>query len=141
MRIWRHIPASLQDLRFDDIKLQPVSECFRMVLDIKGKGGKARVVPISDKFATALTEWRALVGDGYVCRSLGMDKEPGERMSAVAIFNVVRKRGEMIGFDGENRPRLAAHDLRRTYAQLGYETGVPLTQISKLGSLRMVPAT
>jgi integrase len=28
--------------------------------------------------------------------------------------------------------RFAAHDLRRTFAKLGYEAGVPITQISKL---------
>lgn len=30
------------------------------------------------------------------------------------------------------KPELASHDLRRTYAQLGYEAGVPITQISTL---------
>jgi site-specific recombinase XerC len=28
-------------------------------------------------------------------------------------------------------PELAAHDLRRTYAQLGFDAGVPTTQMSK----------
>jgi integrase/recombinase XerC len=45
----------------------------------------------------------------------------------VALFHVVRKRGALIG-----KPELDPHDLRRTYAQLGYEAGVPITQISKL---------
>jgi integrase len=36
-------------------------------------------------------------------------------------------RGKMIG-----KPELQPHDLRRTYAQLGYEAGVPVTQISRL---------
>jgi integrase len=31
-----------------------------------------------------------------------------------------------------DKPSLAPHDLRRTYAQIGYESGVPITQISKL---------
>jgi integrase len=39
----------------------------------------------------------------------------------------VSKAGAAIG-----KPDLAPHDLRRTYAQLGYEAGVPITQISKL---------
>jgi integrase len=30
------------------------------------------------------------------------------------------------------KPELAPHDLRQTYAQLGYEAGVPITQISTL---------
>lgn len=44
-----------------------------------------------------------------------------------AIFALVCRRGAKIG-----KPHLAPHDLRRTYAQLGYEAGVPITQISKL---------
>jgi integrase len=48
-------------------------------------------------------------------------------MSAVALFQIVRKYGRLI-----NVPNLAPHDLRRTFAQLGYEAGVPITQISVL---------
>ena len=48
-------------------------------------------------------------------------------MSTTAIYDLVQKRGKMI-----NKPDLQPHDLRRSYAQLGYEAGVPLTQISKL---------
>ena len=29
-------------------------------------------------------------------------------------------------------PELAAHDLRRSYAQIGYDSGIPITQISIL---------
>jgi len=43
------------------------------------------------------------------------------------VFNIVRRHGEMM-----DKPELAPHDLRRTYAQLGYEAGVPITQISIL---------
>ena len=39
----------------------------------------------------------------------------------------MRKYGRRIG-----KPELAPHDLRRTYAQLGYAAGVPITQISVL---------
>jgi integrase len=122
-------------LRFDDIKVKPMKGNegrYRTVLDIKGKGRKQREVPISDKFAAALEEWREVCGDGYVCRSLGMNRELGESLSPVAVFNIVRKRAERIGFDGVKRPKLAAHDLRRTYAQLGLDAGVPITQISIL---------
>jgi integrase len=38
-------------------------------------------------------------------------------------------------------PELAPHDLRRTYAQLGYEVGVPITQISKLPGHSSVATT
>ena len=29
-------------------------------------------------------------------------------------------------------PDLAAHDLRRSYAQVGYDSGIPITQLGKL---------
>lgn len=120
-------------LRFEDIKRQPVGDKFRTVLDILGKGSKARVVPISETFARALEDWRQVCGgSGYVCRSLGMSQELGDCLSSVAIFNIVQKRAAKIGFDGESRPELQAHDLRRTFAQLGHEAGIPITQISKL---------
>ena len=45
----------------------------------------------------------------------------------MGIFHVVNSAGAAIGKDN-----LAPHDLRRTYAQLGYEAGVSITQISKL---------
>jgi integrase/recombinase XerD len=85
-------------------------------------------VPISDALANAVDGWAGVVGgEGYVLRSLGMSQEAGESMTAVAIFNVLRKRGATIGKDG-----LAPHDLRRTYAQIGFDEGVPITQLSML---------
>lgn len=118
----------LANLRFDDVKLQPVGDRFRTVLDVEGKGAKNRVVPISDRLTNALDEWGKRVGHkGRIVRSLGRSREPKGSMSPVAIFNVVQKRGAMIG-----KPDLAPHDLRRTYAQLGYEAGIPITQISRL---------
>jgi integrase len=116
------------NLRFEDVKQQPLGDQFRTVLAVRGKGAKDRVVPISDGLARAIDAWGAVVGgQGYIVRALGRDRRPRERLSPVGIFNIVRKRGAMIG-----KPELAPHDLRRTYAQLGYEAGVPITQISRL---------
>jgi integrase len=73
-------------------------------------------------------DWGDVVGsEGRVLRSLGRDKVPGDSLSTTAVYHLVQKRGALIG-----RPDLEPHDLRRTYAQLGYEAGVPLTQISRL---------
>lgn len=114
------------NLRFEDVKLVPRGDRFRTVLAVVGKGDKERTVPISDALANAIDAWGAVVGgEGYILRSL--DKEMGESMSTVAIFKVVRKHGAAIGKDD-----LAPHDLRRTYAQIGFDDGVPITQISKL---------
>lgn len=118
----------LATLTFSALKQQPQKNGkMRDVLEVIGKGAKSRVIPISEKLGDHLREWREIVGGGMVARSLGMKKELGESMSAVAIFHLVSKYGEEIGVPG-----LAPHDLRRTYAQLGYEAGIPITQISTL---------
>lgn len=118
----------LATLTFDALKQQPMkSGKPRDVLEVIGKGAKSRVVPISEKLGARLLEWKAIAGGGNVARSLGMKKELGESMSAVAIFQLVNKYGARIGI-----PELAPHDLRRTFAQLGYEAGIPITQISTL---------
>ena len=60
-------------------------------------------------------------------RSLGRNKEPGDSISTPGLYNIVQKRGLMIG-----KPELQPHDLRRTYAELGRRAGVTISQISKL---------
>ena len=66
-------------------------------------------------------------GQGLVLRSVGKGGAIGPGLSPVGLFNIVRKYGRLL-----DKPQLAPHDLRRTYAQIGYENGVPITQISKL---------
>jgi integrase len=115
-------------LTFADIKLQPVKGKLRTVLQVQGKGNKGRVIPINSKLAALLDEWTGLVGgEGRVLRSVDKGGNLGDRLTAVAIFQVVRAHGAAIG-----RPKLAPHDLRRTYAQIGYESGIAITQISRL---------
>jgi integrase len=116
------------NLRFDDLQLQPIGDKMRTVLNAKGKGAKDRIIPISDQLANAISAWGAVVGNtGHVLRSLGRSKKLGERMTTTALYNLVQKRGGMIG-----KENLQPHDLRRTFAQLGYEAGVAITQISTL---------
>jgi integrase len=118
----------LVNLTFGDVVILSADGKARTVLNIRGKGSKDRPVPISDRLATALDAWGALVGSsGYITRSISKGGAIGESISAIGIFEIVAKVGAIIG-----KPKLAPHDLRRTYAQLGYEAGVPITQISKL---------
>lgn len=117
----------LAQLTFDDVILQPVAGKMRTVLNVRGKGAKDRVVPISDAIAAALDEWRIIAGPGYIARNVTKGGAIGDSISAVGIFHIARNAGDVIGY-----PDLAPHDLRRTYAQLGYEAGIPITQISKL---------
>jgi len=111
-------------IQFTDI----VKQDQRYVLNVKGKGAKDRVVPISERLAEAIIDWQFLVdADGLILRSLGRNKEPGESISTTGLYNIVQKRGAMIG-----KSELQPHDLRRTYAELGRRAGVPISQISKL---------
>lgn len=114
-------------ITFTDVRRQPVRGKVRTVLQVRGKGARDRVVPISEQLAGMLVTWRGMCGSGRVLRSVRKNDEVGETLSDVGLFQIVREYGGLIG-----RPELAPHDLRRTYAQIGYENGVPITQISKL---------
>jgi len=126
-------------LTFADVTMQPVNGRFRTVLNITGKGSKNRVVPISDKLAGMIDAWSAAAGGaGLVLRSVDKGANIGSGLSAAGLFEIVRGNGRLLSnrtIDGkraEQLYQLAPHDLRRTYAQIGYESGVPITQISKL---------
>lgn len=118
----------LARLRFNDLVTLPLAGKFRAALNVTGKGAKDRVVPINDRLAAALDEWGVILSNaGFIARSLSKGGVLGDSLSAVGVFLIVNQAGAAIG-----KPELAPHDLRRTYAQLGLEAGVPITQISKL---------
>lgn len=48
-------------------------------------------------------------------------------LSDKAVNDIVNKYGALMGL-----PELEAHDMRRTWAQIGLSNGVPITQISVL---------
>ncbi len=114
----------LKRLTFDDILPQGES---RTVLNVTGKGAKDRIVPIKTELAEALGEWRLIVAGGKVARRVTKGGRLGDAISAIGIFNIVRAAGREIG-----KSDLAPHDLRRSFAQLGLEAGISITQISYL---------
>ena len=112
------------NIQFTDI----IKQDKRYVLNVTGKGAKNRVVPVSDRLAEAIIDWQFLIDtEGLILRSLGRNKEPKDSISTTGLYNIVQKRGAMIG-----KPELQPHDLRRTFAELGRRAGVPISQISKL---------
>jgi integrase len=120
--------AELSTLTFDNIKVLPTKAGERTVIEVlHGKGNKSRVIPVSSKLAFRLAEWKSIVGDGYVARSVDRHGKVGDSLSAAGIFQLVARYGEKIGL-----PTLAPHDMRRTYAQCGFENGIPITQLSVL---------
>jgi integrase len=117
----------LAGLTFDCLRQQPAKTGLRDVLAVTGKGGKRRTIPISAKLAKHLREWHRLTGDGYVARAINKSGVINGSLSAIGIHKIVRHYGAQIGIPG-----LDSHDLRRTYAMLGLNAGVPITQISVL---------
>ena len=125
----------LSNLTFEAIKQQPTKGGkVRNVIEATGKGDKTRVIPISALLAQRLAAWKFEIGGGKILRSItrGNKKENksaviGESLSAIGIYKITSFYGAKIG-----KPELAPHDLRRTYAQLGYEAGIPITQIQVL---------
>ena len=100
----------------------------RTVLSITGKGKKRRVIPIHDKLVTLLDEWAELVGrKGFIAWSVKKGGELGESISGQAILDIVNAYGQELG-----KENLRPHDLRRTYARIGYDAGIDIGQISKL---------
>ena len=98
------------NLRWTDIV--KAGEDFQ--LSVTGKGDKDRAVPISKATASFLFKWRdyckAENGERLLRGVRGL--RFADSMTGAALYNLVRKRGAMIG-----EPELAPHDLRRTYAE------------------------
>ena len=120
----------LAQLEFTALKQQPMKGGkMRDVLEVIGKGNKARVIPLNKTLADKVRAWREVVGGGKIARSItkGKAAKIGAALSSIGIYKLVAKYGAMIG-----KPELAPHDMRRTFAQLGYEAGVPLTQLQTL---------
>lgn len=118
----------LAGLTFADVFIQPIAGKFRTVLNVHGKGAKDRIVPINDRLAAMLDTWAGAVGaTGPMARSISKGGAIGASLTGGAILQIVARAGAAI-----DKPDLAPHDLRRTYAQLGYEAGVKIVQISRL---------
>lgn len=114
-------------LTFADVVTLPHGEGGRVVLNVLGKGAKDRIVPISTALAADIAKLGAELGnEGNVLRSHHHGRV-GDSLSAVALFHIARNAGEQIGI-----AELAPHDLRRTYAQIGHESGISIVQISIL---------
>lgn len=113
----------LASLRFEDIQQR---DGRWVMADLLGKGKRVRTVPMPAWAKKTVDEWAAaarLTG-GYLMRPVNKaDRVVGDRMSAQAVFNIVR------GYGIDLRLHIAPHDLRRTYAKLAHKGHAPLEQI------------
>jgi len=96
-----------------------------VIVDMVGKGGRVRSVPMPSFAKTALDGWLSAAGvtSGRVFRSTQGGRVCGDGLSAAAVGDVVKLYSEQAGV------KVAAHDLRRTFAKLAYRNGAPIDQV------------
>ena len=100
------------------------------IVDLKGKAGHTRTIPMPGWVKNVLDQWiqAANITSGKLFRRVHkMGKAWGERLTEKAVWQVVREYATKAGID-----KLAPHDLRRTCARLCYAAGGELEQIQFL---------
>ncbi|MBS1826209.1 MAG: tyrosine-type recombinase/integrase [Acidobacteria bacterium] len=98
-----------------------------VIVDMKGKGGRVRTVPMPSWSKAAMDVWTAAAGftSGRVFRPVNKgDRLSGGQMTAQSIFETVKKYAAEIGV-----ANIAPHDLRRTFAKLAHRGRAALEQI------------
>ncbi|PYX50547.1 MAG: integrase [Acidobacteria bacterium] len=81
------------------------------IVDLVGKGGHVRTVPVPDWVRTELDDWlaAAAIDRGKLCRRVNkVGRTWGEGMTVKAVWHIVKEFAKCIGV-----PKLAPHDLRR----------------------------
>ena len=119
--------SELVGLEFDDIQMR---QGHWAVVDLIGKGGHIRTVPIPAWVKTALDRWTRAAGvsDGKIFRAVArLGKVWGHGISQNVVWYVVRTCCQNAGLE-----HIAPHDLRRTCAKLCHDRGGELEQIQFL---------
>jgi integrase len=100
------------------------------IVDLKGKAGHTRTIPMPGWVKTLLDEWiqAANLTVGKLFRRVNKNgKAWGDGLTEKAVWHVVREHAHKAGIE-----RLAPHDLRRTCARLCHSAGGELEQIQFL---------
>jgi site-specific recombinase XerD len=119
--------SELVGLEFDDIQMR---QGHWAVVDLIGKGGHIRTVPIPIWVKAALDQWTRAAGvsEGNIFRAVArLGKVWGRGISQNVVWYVVRTCCEKAGLE-----HIAPHDLRRTCAKLCHDRGGELEQIQFL---------
>jgi hypothetical protein len=98
-------------------------------VDLIGKGGHIRTVPIPDWVKAALDVWTSAAGirEGRLFRAVARGKTWGDGISQNVVWYVVKGCCERAGLQ-----HVAPHDLRRTCAKLCHTNGGEIEQIQFL---------
>jgi site-specific recombinase XerD len=97
------------------------------IVDLRGKGNRIRTVPMPSWAKVAIDQWAVAAGirEGHVFRPMNNRHElTRDRLLEQNIMELVTRYGQQIGV-----PKLAPHDLRRTFAKLAHKGRAPLEQI------------
>jgi site-specific recombinase XerD len=100
------------------------------IVDLVGKGGHVRTIPVPDWVHCTLNDWMqaACIKAGKLFRKVSSAGKPwGEGVTEKLVWHVVKEFAKRIGND-----KLAPHDLRRTCARLCRQAGGELEQIQFL---------
>jgi len=100
------------------------------IVDLAGKGGHVRTVPVPDWVRTELDDWlaAAAIDRGKLFRRVNkVGRTWGDGMTVKAVWHIVKEYAKHIGV-----AKLAPHDLRRTCARLCHTSGGELEQIQFL---------
>ena len=119
--------SELVGLQLDEIQIR---QGHWAVVDLVGKGGHIRTVPIPTWVKAALDQWTRAAGvtEGRVFRAVArLGKVWGSGISQNVVWYVVKSCCERAGLE-----HIAPHDLRRTCAKLCHSSGGELEQIQFL---------
>jgi site-specific recombinase XerD len=119
--------SELTDLTLDHLQRR---EEHWAIIDLVGKGGHIRTVPVPDWVKRAIDDWlrASRVTEGRVFRRVcrtGMAW--GTEMTEKVVWHVVKQYAGQLGIS-----KLAPHDLRRSCARLCHSAGGELEQIQFL---------
>jgi len=101
-----------------------------VIVDLIGKGGRVRTVPIPESVKQSIDEWvcAAEITDGKLFRAIRKNGVIwGHGVTQNVVWYVVKQCAERAGIRN-----LAPHDLRRSCARMCYEAGGELEQIQFL---------
>src|ERR1700687_1858544 len=100
------------------------------IVDLVGKGGHVRTVPVPDWVRSELDDWlgAAAIDQGIWFRRVNkVGKAWGEGITEKAVWDIVKESAKTVGV-----AKLAPHDLRRTCARLCHASGGEVVQIQVL---------
>jgi len=101
------------------------------IINLVGKGDKARSIPMPPFLYTAAHDWMLAAGieDGYVLRALdgGTAKAISDLpITRLGVYKRVKKYVSLLG-----KPGITPHDLRRTFGRVSRDNGAELDQIQQ----------